>query len=654
MTVTENTQNHKKETRGFETEVKKMLHLMIHALYSNKEIFLRELVSNASDALDKLRYEGIGKPEIYEGDTELNIKIDYDRNAHTITIKDNGIGMSKDEVTKNLGTIAKSGTQEFLNALSGDQKKDSKLIGQFGVGFYSSFIVADKVSVRTRRAGLSSSEGILWESQGEGDYTIEPIEKFDHGTEITLHIKPGEEEFLSGMRLRHVITKYSDHINFPIIMRAETSEGESESESESKEIKNISEEVVNKATALWTLPKSDITDEDYIELYKHIAHDFRDPLTWAHNKVEGKYEYTTLLYIPSQAPFDLFQANKPRGLKLYVQRVFIMDDAEVFLPSYLRFVRGIIDCNDLPLNVSREILQSNKLVESIRGSIIKRILSTLETIAKEDADKYSNFWKQFGTVIKEGPAEDFANREQIAGLLRFASTLKNQETELTALDDYISRMPEGQEKIYYVAAETFNAAKHSPHLEIFREKNIEVLLLSERIDEWLMSHLTDYKGKHFQSIAKGDLDSLDFANKLEEKSESEKQDFDQKQKDFQGFLERIKTSLGEKVQDVKLSKRLRSSPSCIIADEHQLTSQMERILKAAGQEVHSKPILELNPDHLLVIRLKDETNQAHFDDLSLILLEQAIISEGGQLEDPASFIKRFNEVLLALAKHESN
>ena len=422
----------------------------------------------------------------------------------------------------------------------------------------------------------------------------------------------------------------------------------SEDENENKE------EVVNRATALWTLPKSDVSDEEYIELYKHIAHDFRDPLTWAHNKVEGKYEYTTLLYIPSQAPFDLFQANKPRGLKLYVQRVFIMDDAEVFLPNYLRFIRGIVDCNDLPLNVSREILQSNKLVESIRGSIVKRILSTLETIAKEDKEKYNNFWKQFGTVLKEGAAEDFANKEQIAALLRFASTFDDLETPATSLDDYIARMPEGQTKIYYVAAETFNASKHSPHLEIFREKNIEVLLLSERIDEWLMSHLTEYKGKQLQSIAKGDLDSLDFANKIEEKSEVEKQNFDQKQKDFEGLLERIKTTLGDKVQEVKLSKRLRSSPSCIVADEHQLTSQMERILKAAGQEVHSKPILELNPDHLLVLRLKDEKNQAHFDDLSLILLEQAILSEGGQLEDPASFIKRFNEVLLALAKHESN
>lgn len=640
-----------KETRGFETEVKKILHLMIHALYSNKEIFLRELASNASDALDKLRFEGIHKPEIYEKDTDLNIKVYYDREAKTITIKDNGIGMSKEEVTKNLGTIAKSGTQEFLSALSGDQKKDSKLIGQFGVGFYSSFIIADKVTVKTRRAGLLPTEAILWESTGEGEYTIENIEKADRGTEITLHVKSGEEEFLSGMRLRHIITKYSDHINFPIIMKVEESEHKPESDSE---IKNISEEVVNQATALWTLPKSEIKDEEYIELYKHIAHDFRDPFTWIHNKVEGKYEYTTLLYVPSQAPFDLFQANKPRGLKLYVKRVFIMDDAEVFLPNYLRFVRGIVDCNDLPLNVSREILQSNKLVESIRGSIIKRVLSSLETIAKNDSEKYATFWKQFGAVIKEGPAEDYANREQIAGLLRFSSTLDNQETATVSLDEYLARMPEGQEKIYYVAAETYNAAKHSPHLEIFREKNIEVLLLSERIDEWLMSHLTEYKNKHFQSIAKGELDSLDFSNKIEEKSEAEKQEFDQKQKDFQGLLERIKTSLGDKVQEVKLSKRLRSSPSCIVADENQLTSQMERILKAAGQEVHSKPILEINPAHLLVLRLKDESNQAHFDDLSLILLEQAILSEGGQLEDPASFIKRFNEVLLALAKHESN
>lgn len=640
-----------KETRGFETEVKKILHLMIHALYSNKEIFLRELVSNASDALDKLRFEGIAKPEIYENNTELNIKIYYDREAKTITIKDNGIGMSRQEVAQNLGTIAKSGTQEFLNALSGDQKKDSKLIGQFGVGFYSGFIVADKVTVKTRRAGLLSSEGVLWESVGEGEYTIENIEKADRGTEITLHIKSGEEEFLSGMRLRHVITKYSDHINFPILMKAEEPENESDAKSE---IKTVSEEVVNQATALWTLPKSEVKDEEYIELYKHIAHDFREPFTWIHSKVEGKYEYTTLLYIPSQAPFDLFQSNKPKGLKLYVQRVFIMDDAEVFLPNYLRFVRGIVDCNDLPLNVSREILQSNKLVESIRGSIIKRVLSTLESIAKDNPEKYATFWKQFGAVMKEGPAEDFANREQIAGLLRFSSTLENQEIASVSLDEYLARMPEGQEKVYYVAAETFNAARHSPHLEVFREKNIEVLLLSERIDEWLMAHLTEYKGKQLQSIAKGDLDSLDFANKLDEKSEVEKQDFDQKQKDFQGLIERVKASLGDKIQDVKLSKRLRSSPSCIVADEHQMTSQMERILKAAGQEVHSKPILELNPDHLLVRRLKEEGNQAQFEDLSLILLEQAILSEGGHLEDPASFIKRFNDVLLSLAKHEPN
>ncbi|MBN9287311.1 MAG: molecular chaperone HtpG [Gammaproteobacteria bacterium 39-13] len=637
-----------KETRGFETEVKQLLHLMIHALYSNKEIFLRELISNASDAADKLRFEAISNPDLYEGDTELAIHIEYDKEAKTITIRDNGIGMSREEVITNLGTIAKSGTQEFLRSLTGDQVKDRHLIGQFGVGFYSSFIVADKVTVLTRRAGLSPELGVRWESQAEGDYTIETIEKDKRGTDVILHLKSQEEDFLNGLRLRHIVTKYSDHINIPVMMVVEdfTQADEQKKESSPKE------EVVNRASALWTVPKSEIDDEAYCEFYKHVAHDFEDPLVWAHNKVEGKLEYTTLLYIPARAPFDLWQANKPRGLKLYVKRVFIMDDAEQFLPNYLRFVRGVIDSNDLPLNISREILQSNKTVDSMRASIIKRVLTMLTDLAKENNEKYLTFWREFGQVLKEGPAEDFANRETIAKLLRFSSTHADSETQDVSLDDYISRMKEGQDKIYYIAADTFNAAKHSPHLEIFRERGVEVLLLHDRIDEWLMSHLPEYEKKHFQSVAIGSLEDLEFAKDKgsEAETDKEKSDFEHEKETFKDTLSRIKDALKDKVKDVRLTARLTSSPSCIVADEGQMSSQMQRLMRSAGQLVSAQPILELNPHHLLVQRLSHENDQESFHDLSQILLDQAILAEGGQLDDPATFVRKFNELLLHVAK----
>lgn len=620
-----------KEKRGFETEVKELLHLMIHALYSNKEIFLRELISNASDAIDKLRFEAISKSDIYEGDAELCIHVEYDKTARTITVRDNGIGMSREEVIAHLGTIAKSGTREFLRNLTGDQVKDRNLIGQFGVGFYSSFVVADKVTVLTRRAGLPSEQGVCWESEGEGDYTVENVDLKQRGTAVTLHLRADEDEFLNGYRLRHIVTKYSDHINVPVKMKVEHDEKEKKSE----------EEVVNRVTALWVTPKSEIDDAAYCEFYKHIAHDFEDPLTWSHNRVEGKLEYITLLYIPTRAPYDLWQANKPRGLKLYVKRVFIMDDAEQFLPNYLRFVRGIIDSNDLPLNISREILQSSRTVDAIRNSVIKRVLGMLSDLATSDTEKYAKFWKEFGQVLKEGPAEDFANKEAIAKLLRFASTHTDTEAQTVSLDEYISRMKPDQEKIYYIAAETFNAAKHSPHLEIFREKGIEVLLLSDRIDEWLMAHLTEYEKKRLQSIAMGEIEDLPDAPKAEETK--------QEQEAFKDTLTKVKEALGEKIKEVRLSARLTSSPSCIVVEEGQMTSQMQRIMRHAGQAVNVQPILELNPHHLLVQRLQTETDPKLFNDLSLILLDQAILAEGGQLDDPATFVKKFNELLLNVA-----
>jgi len=637
-----------KETRIFETEVKQLLHLMVHALYSNKEIFLRELISNSFDAIEKLRFGAISNPNWYEGDPDLVIWVDYDKEAKTITVRDNGIGMNRDEAIAHLGTIAKSGTQEFLRKLTGDQAKDRNLIGQFGVGFYSSFIVADKVTVQTRRAGDDSREGVCWESRGEGDYTIENIDKPTRGTSIILHLKSGEEDFLNGLRLRHIVTKYSDHINVPVKMKVENYGSEENNTTPNEE------EVVNRANALWTLSKSDIEDEAYCEFYKHVAHDYEDPLLWAHNRVEGKLEYTTLLYVPARAPYDLFQPNKPRGLKLYVKNVFIMDDAEQFLPHYLRFIRGIIDSHDLPLNISREILQSNKIIDSLRGAVIKRVLRMLTDLSTSDSDKYAVFWREFGQVLKEGPAEDYANKQLIAKLLRFASTFETQEVQTVSLDDYISRMKPGQEKIYYIAADTFNSARHSPHLEIFKEKGVEVFLMYDRIDEWLMSHLSEYEGKTLQSIARGECETLDFVPTDEKNNEPEKLERQKEQEAaFKEILPKIQTVLKDKVQAVRLSTRLTQSPSCIVAKEGQMTSQMQRLMRSAGQMVSEpKPILELNPDNLLVQRLQHEAGE-RFDDLSFILLDQAVLAEGGQLDDPAMFVKKLNALLLDVAKKGS-
>ncbi len=634
----------KKETLGFQTEVKQLLHLMVHSLYSNKEIFLRELISNASDAADKLRFEALGDSDLLTEDPDLKVRVDFDKDAKTITISDNGIGMSRDDVIKHLGTIAKSGTKEFLDTLTGDRVKDSRLIGQFGVGFYSAFIVADKVTVITRKAGLTKADGVKWTSAGEGEYDLESVEKASRGTEVILHLKPEEEEFLNNWKLRHIITKYSDHITLPVIMKKEKPES---SDDEKNEDASQEDETVNKATALWTLPKQDITEEQYNELYNHIAHDFTAPLAWSHNKVEGKLEYTSLLYVPAKAPFDLWTAGKSRGLKLYVQRVFIMDDAEQFLPNYLRFIRGIVDSNDLPLNISREILQGNRTIDNMRSALIKRILSMLEKIAKDDLPKYQSFWKEFGQVLKEGPAEDFANKEAIAKLLRFASTNTDKEDQTVSLEDYISRMQDKQDKIYYVAADSFNAAKNSPHLEIFREKDVEVLLLSDRVDEWLMAHLTEFSGKTLQSVAKGglDLDQLEGDNADKAKEEAEKS-----QEEHKDLLARIKKVLDQEIKDVRITKRLTSSPSCIVVDEHDMTPQMENIMRAAGQEIPKvKPILELNPDHLIIKRLDDEKDDSRFEDWVKILLDQAILSQGGHLQDPATFVKRFNSLLLDLA-----
>ncbi|MBB70886.1 MAG: molecular chaperone HtpG [Legionellales bacterium] len=620
-----------KETLGFQSEVSQVLHLVTHSLYSNKEIFLRELISNASDAEDKLRFEALKNNDLYENDSELKIWVDFDESARTVTIRDNGIGMSRDEAIEHLGTIAKSGTKDFLNALTGEQAKDRQLIGQFGVGFYSAFIVADKVTVNTRRAGLGSSDGVSWESDGKGEFTIETIDKPTRGTEIILHLKADEDEFLDQWRLRNIIGKYSDHISFPVEMKKTDEEGKQTDEYES----------VNKATALWTLPKSEITTEEYQEFYKHISHDFADPLTWAHNRVEGKLEYTSLLYIPSQAPFDLMQREAPRGLKLYVQRVFIMDNAEQLLPMYLRFVKGIIDSNDLPLNISREILQSNRVIDNIRSATTKRILGVLEKMAENDKEKYTQFWTTFGHVIKEGPAEDFANREQIAKLMRFATTHNDSAEQTVSLDDYIGRMREGQDKIYYVTADSHMAASHSPHLEIFRKKGIEVLLLSDRVDEWLTAHLHEYQGKQLQSIAKGDLD----LGELEDEVEKEQQK--QVETENKDFIERVKEALGDKVKDVKITHRLTDSPSCVVGDAGGMSSHMERLLQAAGQDMPATtPTLELNPNHLLVERLRDEKDNDRFAEISQILLDQAILADGGILQDPTAFVKRVNDLIL--------
>lgn len=617
------------ETRGFQSEVKQLLHLMIHSLYSNKEIFLRELISNASDAADKLRFRALSQPELYEGDGELRVRVSFDKDKHTLTIADNGIGMTRDEVIENLGTIAKSGTKAFLESIGSEQAKDSQLIGQFGVGFYSAFIVADKVTVRTRAAGDRSDKGVFWESAGEGDYTIADIDKAERGTEITLHLRPGEEEYLDGWRLRSVIGKYSDHIALPV-----------EIETKNEEDDTVTWEKINKAQALWTCSKSDVTDEEYKEFYKHIAHDFTDPLVWSHNRVEGKQEYTSLLYIPARAPWDMWNRDHKHGLKLYVQRVFIMDDAEQFMPNYLRFVRGLIDSNDLPLNVSREILQDNRVTQSLRGALTKRVLQMLEKLAKDDAEAYQTFWQQFGLVMKEGPGEDSSNKEAIAKLLRFASTHNDSSAQTVSLEEYIGRMIEGQEKIYYITADSYAAAKSSPHLELLRKKGIEVLLLSDRIDEWMMSYLTEFDGKPFQSVSKADeaLDKL--ADETEEQKEAEKQ--------LEPFIERVKTLLGERVKEVRLTHRLTDTPAIVTTDADEMSTQMAKLFAAAGQPAPEvKYIFELNPDHALVKRAADIGDNALFAEWIDLLLDQALLAERGTLEDPNQFIRLMNKLLSA-------
>jgi len=621
---------HHKETLGFQTEVKQLLHLMIHALYSNKEIFLRELISNASDATDRLRFEALSNNNLYENDPNLSAHIYIDHTARTLTISDNGIGMDYQEVIDNLGTIAKSGTREFLSSLTGDNTKDAQLIGQFGVGFYSSFIVADKVTVITRKAGLSKNQGVSWISNGEGEFTIELVEKTTRGTDIILHLREGEDEFLDEWRLRQIIHKYSDHIMLPIFMKKMALGEEKPAESETEQ--------VNRATALWTLPKSDISDEEYKEFYKYVAHGFDDPLAWAHNRVEGTQEYISLLYIPSHAPIDLWRREQQHGLKLYIQRVFIMDNAEQFLPFYLRFVRGVIDSSDLPLNISREILQHSKAVDALKNSLTKRVLTLLEKLS-EDKEKYATFWNEFGNVIKEGPIEDYNNRIQIAKLLRFSSTYTDTSVQDVSLDDYIQRMQKDQTHIFYITAENFNNAKNSPHLEIFRQKGIEVLLLSDRIDEWLVAHLTEFAGIGLQSVTKSNLD----LSKIE--NEEHKKAVEEKTEALKPLAERIRTVLGEKIKDVKISHRLTESPACLVSDADDMGQQMQRILKAAGQQITpTKPILEINPTHQYILKLQNETDANKFNDLTEILLDQAVLAEGGQLEDSAQFVQRLNRL----------
>lgn len=627
-----------KETLGFQTEVKQLLHLMIHSLYSNKEIFLRELISNASDAVDKLRFEALAKPELLEGGAELKIRVSFDKDAKTVTLEDNGIGMSRDDAVTHLGTIAKSGTADFMKHLSGDQKKDSHLIGQFGVGFYSAFIVADKVDVFSRRAGLAASEGVHWSSKGEGEFEIATVEKADRGTRIVLHLKSGEDEFADGWRLRNIIKKYSDHIALPIELPKEVAAVEGEDKPA------VEWETVNRASALWTRPRTEVKDEEYQEFYKHVAHDFENPLSWSHNKVEGKLEYTSLLYVPTRAPFDLYQREAPKGLKLYVQRVFVMDQAESFLPLYLRFIKGVVDSNDLSLNVSREILQKDPIIDSMKSALTKRVLDMLEKLAKSEPEQYKGFWKNFGQVMKEGPAEDFANKEKIAGLLRFASTQGDDGEQVVGLADYLARAKEGQDKIYYLTGETYAQVKNSPHLEVFRKKGIEVLLLIDRIDEWLMSYLSDFDGKSFVDVARGDLDlgNLD--------SEEDKKAAEEVAKSKEGLVERLKTALGESVAEVRVSHRLTDSPAILAIGEQDLGLQMRQILEASGQKVpDSKPIFEFNPAHPLIEKLDNEQSDERFGDLSHILFDQAALAAGDSLKDPAAYVRRLNKLLVELS-----
>ncbi|CAD5110233.1 molecular chaperone HtpG [Zestomonas carbonaria] len=627
-----------KQTLGFQTEVKQLLHLMIHSLYSNKEIFLRELISNASDAADKLRFEALAKPELLEGGAELKIRLSFDKEARTVTLEDNGIGMSREEVIAHLGTIAKSGTADFLKNLTGDQKKDSHLIGQFGVGFYSAFIVADKVDVFSRRAGLPASEGVHWSSKGEGEFEVATVEKAERGTRIVLHLKSGEEEFADGWRLRNIVKKYSDHIALPIELPKEQF-GEEEKDKPAEP----EWETVNRASALWTRPRTEIKDEEYQEFYKHVAHDFENPLSWSHNKVEGKLEYTSLLYVPGRAPFDLYHREAPRGLKLYVQRVFIMDQADEFLPLYLRFIKGVVDSNDLSLNVSREILQKDPVIDSMKSALTKRVLDMLEKLAKEP-EKYAGFWKNFGQVLKEGPAEDFANKEKIAGLLRFASTHDESGEQSVALADYLARAKEGQDKIYYLTGESYSQIRNSPHLEVFRKKGIEVLLLTDRIDEWLMSYLTDFDGKQFVDVARGDLD----LGKLD--SEEDKKAQEEVAKAKEGLVERLKSALGDEVAEVRVSHRLTDSPAILAIGEQDLGLQMRQILEASGQKVpESKPIFEFNPQHPLIEKLDAEADEDRFGELSHILFDQAALAAGNSLKDPAEYVRRLNKLLVELS-----
>jgi len=627
----------RKETRGFQTEAKQLLHLMIHSLYSNREIFLRELVSNASDAADKLRFEAVSNGDLYEGDTELKIRVSFDKDAKTITISDNGIGMSRDEVIENLGTIAKSGTANFMQKLSGDQKKDAQLIGQFGVGFYSAFIVADRVVVTTRRAGAPVNEAVRWECSGDAEFNVETIEKADRGMTVELHLKEEALEFADNWRLRNIIKKYSDHIAIPVVMQKQVPvDGDVAEASE--------DEIINTATALWTRSRSEVSEDEYKEFYKHVSHDYAEPLTWSHNKVEGNLDYTSLLYLPARAPFDLYNRDASRGVKLYVQRTFIMDDAEQFLPLYLRFIKGVVDSNNLSLNVSREILQKDPNIDSMRSALTKRVLDMLSKLASNEPENYNKFWKEFGQVLKEGPAEDFANREKIAKLLRFASTHSDSTEQNQSLEEYVARMKEGQEKIYYIAAENYNTAKNSPHLEVFRKKGIEVLLLTDRVDEWLMSHLSEFDGKSLQDVGKGELD----LGKLD--TEEEKQAKEKVAEQLKPLIERVKAVLTEQVAEVRITDRLTDSPACVVVAEHDMGAQMRRILEQAGQKVpDSKPILELNPDHPLVKKLELEPSESRFGDLAHILFDQANLAEGAQLQDPAAYVQRLNKLLLELS-----
>ncbi|MDN0074910.1 molecular chaperone HtpG [Crenobacter sp. SG2303] len=629
-----------KQTLGFQTEVKQLLQLMIHSLYSNKEIFLRELVSNASDAADKLRFEAIARPELFEQDAELKIRISVDADNRTVTIADNGIGMSREEVIDHLGTIAKSGTKAFFESLTGDDKKDANLIGQFGVGFYSAFIVADKVTVTTRRAGQPASEAVRWESAGEGEYSIESVDKPGRGTEIVLHLKDGEDEFLSEWKLRQIVRTYSDHISIPIEMKKAPSYGEDGQPVESDEL-----EAVNQASALWTRSKNDISDEQYKEFYKHVAHDFTDPLAWSHARVEGRQEYTELLYIPARAPFDLYERERKQGIKLYVRRVFIMEDTEKLMPHYLRFVRGVIDSSDLPLNVSREILQQSRDIDTIRAGCVKKVLGLLEDLATNRADDYTSFWKEFGQVLKEGVGEDFANKERIAKLLRFATTHGDSDAQVVSLSDYVGRMKEGQDKIYFITADSYAAAKNSPHLEVFRKKGVEVLLLSDRVDEWLAASLTEFDGKALVSVAKGSLD----LGALDDEADKEAQQA--AEENARPVVDRLKTALADKVADVRATARLIDSPACLVVGENDMSAHLERLLKAAGQALpkESRPTLEINPQHLLVKRLASEQDEARASDLAHVLFDQALLAEGGKLDDPAGFVKRINSLMLELS-----